>query len=290
MYHTTSNYFWESPDGSQLVDKYGQNFAKLLSFDRCSGEVTLIDTFTTGMTQIVSSGGLVFNSPVRDFQFSPSGRYLYGEGEGGFAQWDLEAEDIAASKVKLSGPTWALDEEQNVLVGVTGSSTAFTTGPNGKMYNLMWWSHSVIEYPDEPGTASGLCLAAENPPSCLGVPYKLYSNRHPNYRLGPLEGSGCDTLISTTGPDTSRSGYAMSIGPNPAAAEVSIEVTLPNEGINAMLEVVDVLGRVLDQEQFSGSSHTCQLDVSDWAAGVYHVVLRVGSVPRTVDKLVVTGQ
>ena len=183
---TSTSLLEPSPDGSLLIDKYGANWAKLMTFDRCSGEVALVDTFANGITPLVTSGGVVINTPVESFQFSASGRYLYGAGYAEIAQWDLWADDIGASKIQLGGVPWALSDSQEVMVGITGGLSAFGLGPDGKIYNLYRTAHSMIKHPDEPGEASGYCIAADSPPSCLSVPYWLFSNRHPNFRLGPV--------------------------------------------------------------------------------------------------------
>ncbi len=287
---TSDNILHTSPDGSKLVDKYGEAYAKLLAFDRCSGEVTLLDTFSTGIIALETVGGVVINAPIRSFGFSPSGSFLYGEGDAELAQWDLEADDIAASKVTLGGVPWALDENQDVKVGFRGGTYVLGLGPDGKIYNLMRWSHSVIEYPDEKGEASGLCLAADSPPSCLGVPYVLFSTPYPNYRLGPLEGSPCDTIRSDTlpPPGPAPGDYEVGIGPNPASGQVSIEISLPEyESGTAELEVVDMLGRVLYRHRFPPFAYLHQVDVSEWASGVYNVVLRHRNKLRATGRLVV---
>jgi Secretion system C-terminal sorting domain len=294
-YQTSVCLLESSMDGSRLLDKYGEDGAKLLSFDRCSGEVSLLDTFSMGITPIETVGGVVINSVIGTFQFSPSGRYLYGAGYAEFAQWDLEAADIGASKVKLGGVPWALDDEQNVMVGYRGGFTAFAPGPDGKIYNLMRTAHSVIEYPDEPGEASGLCLAADNAPgSCLGpdVPYYLFSNRYPNYRLGALAGSPCDTIRQDTVPPPPPipvpGDYGVKVWPNPASGQVSIEVTLPEyESGTAAIEVVDMLGRVLHRHHFPKFAYLYQMDVSDWASGVYNIVLRHEGRLQATGRLVV---
>jgi len=291
-FQTSGVLLLSSMDGNRLIDKFGANWAKLLDFDRCSGEVSLVDTFATGVTPLVTYGGVIVDSPIFTYQFSPSGRYLYGAGWAEFAQWDLEAPDIGASKVKLGGVPWALDDSQNVKEGIRGGFTVFAHGPDGKIYNLFGTAHSVIEYPDEPGEASGLCLAADSPPSCLGddVPYYLYSGRYPNYRLGALEGSPCDTIRQDTvpppGPETGN--YAVKVWPSPASGQVSIEVTLPGYGSGtAGIEIVDMLGRVLHRHRFAPYAYLYQLDVSDWAGGVYNIVLRDGRRLRATARLVV---
>jgi hypothetical protein len=207
-----------------------------------------------------------------------------------FAQWDLEAADIAASKVKLGGPPWALDDNQNVLVGEYGGFTEFSLGPDGKIYNLMRTSHSVIEHPDEPGEACGLCLAADSPPSCLGVPYYLFSNRYPNYRLGPLTGSGCDTIASAVSPPAQPGkGYAVTASPAVASAQAQVSITLPayGSGAAAEIQVTDMLGRLQYRHRFPPYAYLHSLDVSDWTPGIYNIVLLENGRPGAAARLAV---
>ncbi len=295
-YETSLSNLYPSQDGSRFVDIYGHGWAKLLDFDRCSGEVSLIDTFSTGTTPLEIFTGEIIDCSIFTYEFSPSGRYLYGLGYAELAQWDLEANDIAASKVQLGGVPWALDENQNVLVGITGGAWVFAHGPDGKLYSLVWNAHSVIEYPDEPGEASGLCLAADNAPgSCLGpnVPYNLFSTPHPNYRLGPFPGSACDTILSNTQPPlagspTGASGYEVVASPSVASGQVEVSITLPAYGgSTAELQVVDMLGRVVHRHRFPPYAYLHSLDVSDWPAGLYNIVLMENDRPRASARLVV---
>ncbi len=285
---TSGSLLHASPDGSRLADVYGQANAKLLAFDRCNGGVTLLDTFATGIT-LCQIGSSLDSCPTYTYEFSPSGRYLYGAGYAEFSQWDMEAADITASKVKLGGPAWQMDDFQNVLEGIPGGFAAFATGPDGKIYNLIRNMHSVIEHPDEKGAAAGLCLASDNPPSCLGdnVPYWLYSSRHPNYRLGSLEGSACDSITSGVQqpPD---SGYGVSVSPSAAAIQAQVEITLPNYGgSSAEIMVVDMLGRAVYRHRFAPFAYLHDLEVQGWAPGVYNIVLSDRGGWKAVARLVV---
>jgi hypothetical protein len=287
---TAQNLIEVSPDGSMLLDNYGVGHAKLMGFDRCSGEVSLLDTFSLGSTYLEYNGGEGY-ATVYTFAFSPSGRYLYGVGWAGFVQYDLWAADILGSRVELGGVPWDLDDFQNVLVTNPGGFGPFCLGPDGKLYSLYETAHNIIEYPDEPGGASGICVAAENPPSCLGpdVPHYLFSTPHPHYRLGPLEGSACDTIPTSVHEPPANSGYAVTASPTVASGPVEMAITLPAYGSasTAELLVVDMLGRVLHRHRFPPYAYLHTLDVSGWAAGLYNVVLLENGRPRAGARLVV---
>jgi hypothetical protein len=285
---TSQNLLNASRDGNRLLDIFGRGRVKLLDFDRCNGEVSLLDTFTTGFPTLTTASGTVYECPPYGYEFSPSGRYLYSIGCAGIVQWDLEAADIAASGTPIGGVPWQLDENQNVT-GLLGGFWTFGHGPDGKIYNLSGNTHTVIAHPDEPGDASGLCLAADNPPSCLGVPYRLYSTPYPNYRLGPLEGSACDTIPTSVHEPPANSGYEVRASPTVASGPVEVAITLPAYGSarTSELLVVDMLGRVLHRHRFPPYAYLHTLDVSGWAAGLYNVVLLENGRPRAGARLVV---
>ncbi|GEM_PF-1589572 len=290
LWNSALNLFDVSPDGSMLLDNFGFGHAKLMSFDRCSGEISLLDTFSMGSTYLVYNGGEGYAS-VNTFAFSPSGRYLYGVGWAGFVQYDLWASDILASRVPLGGVPWRMDDFQNVMVTDPGGYGPFCLGPDGKLYSLYETAHNVFEHPDEPGEASGYCIAADNPPSCLGpdVPYYLFSTPHPHYRLGPLTGSGCDTILSSTKEPVAGSGYGVTASPTVASGQVEVAISLPGYGshVTAEVQVVDMLGRVLHRHSFPPYAYLHTLDVSGWPAGLYNVVLLEGGRARAGARLVV---
>ncbi len=287
---TAQNLIEVSQDGSMLLDNFGLGHAKLMGFDRCSGEVSLLDTFSLGSTYLEYNGGEGYAS-VNTFAFSPSGRYLYGVGWAGFVQYDLWAADILGSRVELGGIPWDMDDFQNVLTSNPGGYGPFCLGPDGKLYSLYETAHNVIEYPDEPGAASGICVAADNPPSCLGpdVPYYLFSTPHPHYRLGPLTGSGCDTILSSTGPPVANAGYGVTASPTVANGLVEVSIKLPTYGshVTAEIQVVDMLGRVIERHRFPPYAYLHTLDVSGWAAGLYNVVLLENGRAKAGARLVV---
>ena len=290
LWASAHNLLEVSPDGSMLLDKFGMVHAKLMGFDRCSGEVSLLDTFSLGTTYLEYNGGEGYVS-VYIFAFSPSGRYLYGVGWAGFVQYDLWAADILGSRVELGGVPWGMDDFQNVLVTNPGGYGPFSIGPDGKLYSLYETAHNVIEYPDEPGEASSICVAADNPPSCLGpdVPFYLFSTPHPHYRLGPLTGSGCDTILSSTVQPAANAGYGVTASPTVASGPVEVAITLPGYGsqVAAEIQVVDMLGRVMERHRFPPYAYLHRLDVSGWPAGLYNVVLLENGRAKAGARLVV---
>ncbi|MBP6185655.1 MAG: T9SS type A sorting domain-containing protein [Saprospiraceae bacterium] len=274
----TGNVPYLSPNGKIIIDREGRKgFCRLFDFDRCDGTILLRDTLDFGVA--------IFNSldtgshkddflkeGLREFCFSPNNRYLYAGSVAGYWQYDLEAQDILASGVQLSGPSIVMDDITQEPILWQVFIPAMVHGPDGKLYALWRAIHHVVHDPNEKGLASDFCLAFENPPSCLQVPHHLFSPWSPNYRLGAEVGSPCDTL-STTIPETS-SAFNIRIYPNPGSGPVYLDITLPeysNQDVH--IEVVNSLGQVVHRHRFPDYAYIHILESGLLSTGMYYVRL-----------------
>jgi len=169
-----------SPDGSKFVQfttvsyALGQ-FISIYDFDRCTG---LLENPRYLMYNDSSIAGGV--------AISPNSRYLYVSSYLRIFQYDLWADDIAATK--------------DTVAVYDGFTSPFATrfyfcqlAPDGKIYinctngvNVM----HVINNPDLPGDSCDVCQHCVQ----LPTPNSFSIPNFPNYRLGALEGSPCDTL------------------------------------------------------------------------------------------------
>ena len=169
-----------SPDGTKYV-RYNSvgteigGFLDIFDFDRCTGQLS--NPVNLHLTSQVGMPGVAI---------SPNSRYLYVANGLWLHQYDLAATNVAASKVligtydgfKSPGPTYFF---------------MLQLAPNGKLYMNSAGSVNtlhVIHSPDLPGNACrfeqhGVQLPARNDWSMPNFP---------NFRLGPLDGSPCDTL------------------------------------------------------------------------------------------------
>lgn len=170
-----------SPDGTRyaIYDTYTSSMPDVVDvydFDRCTGMLSDHRRIELGVAPLVAGGAT----------FSPNSRYLYVHSTLVVAQYDLLAPELGASRVELA---W-YDGYQSPF------PTHFFAGqlaPDGKIYvntsNGTDVLH-VIHRPDEAGAAAmleqhGIRIPTYNASSMPNFP---------NYRLGPLDGSSCDTL------------------------------------------------------------------------------------------------
>ncbi len=164
-----------SPDGSKLARYHVAHGVYLYDFDRCSGELY-------GETFIPMPGTL----PGAGVSFSGNSRFLYIADRNFIFQFDMWAGDIAASKVTVA-------EYDGYQSPFATSFFIMQMGPDGRIYinstNGVNTLHA-IQFPDKKG------LACEVRQHSVQLPtYNAFTMPHfPNYRLGPLDGSPCDTL------------------------------------------------------------------------------------------------
>ena len=174
-----------SPDGTKFANVHLTGYLgdaiyiSVYSFDRCTGNLSAPIQWV--YADSASSGGVAI-SPNSRFLYVPSFKYLY--------QYDLWADNIAESKDTIA--IW-----DGFLDPPVFATTFYMAqlAPDGKIYissnNSVHYLH-VINHPDLPGDSCDVCQ------HCIEMPSKNAFSlpNFPNFRLGPLEGSPCDTLRS----------------------------------------------------------------------------------------------
>ncbi|MFM7901508.1 MAG: T9SS type A sorting domain-containing protein, partial [Bacteroidota bacterium] len=109
-----------------------------------------------------------------------------------------------------------------------------------------------------------------------GVPLPAFNYNslpnHPNYFLGALAGSPCDTLTSLQTELTTN--QQLNVFPNPNNGQFTL-------GFNArkdvgVLEIYDAMGRMVFTEKVAQWSQFKKVDISDIPAGVYYCRIRWG--------------
>lgn len=169
-----------SPDGKHYamfhgIDQSKGSYLYVYDFDRCNG---------------LLSNQRIIHFPIATFSglaFSPNSRYLYQSPLEYVYQYDMKAPDWEASRVTVG----VLDTTFFNPYLVTYNQMQLA--PDGKIYisgSSSVKNLSVIHAPDEPG------LACQMEPHGITLPVHNFASvtSFPHYRLGPLDGSPCDTL------------------------------------------------------------------------------------------------
>ena len=242
-----------SPDGSKFAYYWGYvDDLEIFDFDRCTGLFSnpvhiLIDDYN-------QMGGVAF---------SPNSRFLYVSSVLDVYQYDTEAVDIDASMVHIA-------EWDGFYSPAPPAATLFDLAqlaPDGKVYistgNSSLHLH-VIHNPDEAGLACNMEQHALELPT-------YYSNslpNHPNYHLGALAGSPCDTLgLSVSAPLSPGEGLGVRVYPNPGNGQFTL--TYPVQPEAGMLEVLDLQGRVVYRTRLSAWSQVHAVEIPHEARGMY---------------------
>jgi hypothetical protein len=197
--------------------------------------------------------------------FSPNSRFVYVNATDRIYQYDTWATDIAASKDTVAWYDGFYDRHPAFQTLFANSQLA----PDGKIYlstgNTTHYYH-VIDKPDEKGTACNVLQHSVKLKSNNGgIPY------YPNYRLGALAGSGCDTLYLDIKSQEARA-KTIQVFPNPARDVVTLDYgKLVWERYNTVsLKLTNAIGQVVYQSVLPRYSGLHKVDVSGLPAGLYH--------------------
>jgi len=169
----------------QYLNEIGGSYGtviRVFNFDRCTGSVLELGTDT------------LQNFGIRaTVAFSPSGRYMYTSNSYDLFQYDMQQEDWAATKELIAtydGFTFQYSENSTEFTTLFGS---MALAPDGRIYSVPSGNSRflhTIEYPDEEGLAADVQQHKIMMPTDNFTAIPIF----PHYRLGPLEGSSCDTL------------------------------------------------------------------------------------------------
>ncbi len=166
-----------SPDGKYFISHDPINGIRIHTFDRCTGALGPLYSIPFQMGHWYAGGVAV----------SPNSQFLYVSNAENVFQYDLTATDIVSTKDTVA-----------VYDGYVDSSDGIPTlfgypelGPDGKIYYFIQghdWVH-VISQPNIQGDACQFIQRAFKMPVRAGT-HPFY----PNYRLGPIDGTACDSL------------------------------------------------------------------------------------------------
>lgn len=169
-----------SPDGAKYARYDWYNQLDYFDFDRCTGTFSNPRHFSVLQpTDTFPEGGGV--------AFSPDSRFLYLSTFYKVFQYDTWAPDLKGSEQLIATFDGSI---------IINSYTFFfipQLGPDGRIYICSASAVPImhlIEWPNRLGTAANVIQR--------GFPLPTYNARamcfFPNYRLGPIDGSTCDTL------------------------------------------------------------------------------------------------
>ena len=257
-----------SPDGNRFALYDQRNDLHLLEFDRCSG--TFSNHLQIAINDSAHAGGVAFSANSQVLYVS-STKYVY--------QFDLTSTNIASTQNTVA--VWDTFYSPNppfattfYLAQLAPDNKIYISSSNGVL------SMHVIEYPDSLGLACNVCQ------HCIALP--AYNGttipNHPNYHLGALGSSICDSLSTGIYTITNTKGDDYTLFPNPVKDLLYVRIASSNstEGIiiyNSMLQQINLPVSVINQGEY------IELNTSGLLPGVYFLEI-VSKKGRVLKKFV----
>lgn len=251
-----------SPDGSRFAigpshDSLSDSmFVALYDFDRCTGIITNAQFHYWKTGQTVFTSGLAF-SPNSNILYACSGVKIF--------QYDLSLPNWQSTQTLVA--EYDGFKDSSFAVPKSTPFAKMQIAPDNKIY-ICGGNTTYLHYignPDELGTACnvvqhGFKLASVNDWSMPNFP---------NYRLGPIDGSPCDTLgidnIDNINEVLDNNKEPVKLYPNPTNGLFTIEGVT-----NTRITINDIYGRTLTDIQCEDDTYMLN---SYFTSGVY--VLKV---------------
>lgn len=243
-----------SPDGSKYIISTWYGGMAFYDFDRCSGTLTFNDSVS------MQDGFLWFGASI-----SPNSRYAYTCGNKGFDfyQFDLQAADISSSKMLVAqwdtfawpfAPWYAAFYMQQLA-------------PDGKIYISSPGTSMAMHVLDDPDSAGTACDLQQH--AILLPHFNNTIPNFPNYDLGRLQGSPCDTLLWTGSPPAPKGGEgSVLVNPNPASNSFYIRYDIATNQ-NMLFVLYDSYGKEVLRKTLYGTFKNLLVATDMLSDGVY---------------------
>jgi hypothetical protein len=281
IYHGAGQSVFSS-DGTIYACFDPRNFCQIYDFNRCSGELSNVR-----LVHPLLSYDSIFS--VTGIAISPNSRFLYLMTATIITQYDLQAVNIEASAIVVAVRDNWVGTSSPGIPDYKPSFYQSQLGPDGKIYVFNAAARrtfAVIESPDSLGLSCNVIQHKYNFPQWGTV---AQPPRFPNFRLGAMVGSPCDTIVYTSTQAVARSVASMKLLPNPATdytvADISVSDYSENQQLT--LSLVDVSGREVKRKSVSAYTSLQRIETRDLGAGLYFVRLYVQGKVVAVNKLIV---
>lgn len=267
-----------SKNGDKLACVTFNGIVDIYDFDRCSGEITNCKKIGDNFSEFYGCCFSPNNSKFYVITTNEHQNYYPG-----LFQFDLNASNIISSK--------ALIFQQNNYLTHFGQ---MHIGIDNRIYIAkgMGWVNSIVDDSinkylgviNFPNLSATLCDFDEFGVYLGGKHAYLGLPNIPNYALGKIEGSECDTIPSDTIKPIEP---VLEVYPNPAKDELSILFHGYEQMQNLDLEIYNILGELVMSRQVESNREPTNINISQISSGCYILVLKNGSNALYKDRLVI---
>ena len=244
-----------SSDGSKYCLSTHGGWLDYLQFDRCSGEFS--DAITIHGLDTLGVWGS---------SFSPNGRFLYASSQVNLYQYDTWNPEMVENAVHIAAWDSFVDPIYHIPIWFFMHQLA----ADNKIYLSTWGGSlyfNVINSPDSLG------LSCNFQPHSYILPDNAYNvslPSFPNYDLGTLDGSPCDTIIDVPTGIHNTTIYHFRIVPNPVHDWLNI---IYESNDDLLLELFDINGKLMTVASLYHYFKNRLLNVSELPPGVYVVAV-----------------
>ncbi|MGR6087227.1 MAG: T9SS type A sorting domain-containing protein [Arcticibacter sp.] len=255
-----------SPDGSKYIISYWWGVA-FFEFNRCSGMLTFIDH--------KYFGGNIF---CLGASISPNSKFAYVTlGGNEILQYDLTASNIVASEQVV-----ATYDGFQAPAGWNTNFWMHQIGPDGKIYINTTSTTMTLHTIESPDSASFACNVQQH--SILLPKFNATLPNFPNYRLGALPGSPCDTLTGVSYIPLHE--FKFRVYPNPNNGVFQIEYQLP-QNKPGLIEILDINGKLLWSRNLPAWSTTQKIFVEDRLPQGFYFIRLTSDKSISTQKLII---
>ena len=256
-----------SPDGHKFAYHYKHGVTnavihevRLFDFDRCNG------MFSNGNLMSITD-----SSTGSGLAFSPNSQYLYFSSFRNIYQLNTDTSNVFASLQKVA--VW---DGYCYPYGFTCSVFwPMYLAADGKIYITSGSGLIDLNYINSPDSSGLACDVQQH---ALRIP--CFSSRgnvlHPNYYLGPVIGSQCDTLAHVGIQQHEDEIQNFRLSPNPSNSFIKIIYLLP-QNQSGVFEVYDLTGKIVFKQILSAWSSLQNYNLSFLEDGLYQCVVRSGN-------------
>jgi hypothetical protein len=270
-----------NPAGDKIAGASTTGLVELFDFDRCNGTLSNYKGIQT-----IQANPLDTTAWFWGIEFSASGRYLYLS--TAYLSVYLYQLDLNILPTNLIYSSKTVLDYQSYPIN---AGSYLKLGPDNRIYRATWWYDGLnypYPYPDTTYNMYNTNLSVINSPDSAGLAcdYQAYSvhlptcrtyiglPNNPDYELGKLAGSPCDTLsvgISETIEDASE--LFVYYASDWQKAFINAKGL---QGKKYNLQVFDLSGKLIYQQQGNTESgyFTKDLPMEGLASGIYIVNLQ----------------
>ena len=220
---------------------------QVMDFDRCTG------MYSNPVLLPIISG----YPWIGTVAFSASSRFLYYSSSKRIVQYDLFDKDF-----NIKGDTVAY--HNGFFVNNTGSLFChIALAPDDKIYISSIGSSNYIHTIDQPEVKGKGCNVLQQNIKIKKVMYSFFP-QFPNYRLGALIGSGCDTLFNQDRPT-----YKYEIHPNSTTDIIKLVHKQGELFQNFNFEMYNIEGKKVSEEKLSFNQNQWNIPLKNNLSGIY---------------------